>query len=60
MGFKLLRICEVFIAALGGTPVRFTFGIPDIYNKVMSELGLVEGGMSSCLHLRAASQFLGE
>lgn len=40
LGFKLLRTGEVFIAALGGTLVGFTFGMPDICNKAMSELGI--------------------
>lgn len=44
MEFKLLRVVEVLIAAIGGALVGFTYGMTDMYNKTMDGLGLIEGG----------------
>jgi len=51
MEFKLSRVVEVFIAAVGGALVGFTFGMTDMYNKTMGGLGLMEGGTPSYLDI---------
>ena len=51
MEFKLLRVAEVLIAALGGALVGFTYGMIDMYSKTMGGLGLIEGGTPSYLDI---------
>jgi len=51
MEFKLLRVAEVFVAALGGALVGFTYGMTAMYNKTMGGLGLIGGGTPSYLDL---------
>jgi len=41
----------VFIAALGGALVGFTYGMTHMYNKTMDGLGLIEGGTPSYLDI---------
>lgn len=49
MDFKLLRVAEVLVAALGGTLLGFSYGMTDMYNKTVGGLGLIEGGTPSHL-----------
>ncbi len=51
MGFKLLRIAEVFVAALGGAILGFSYGMTDMYSKTLGGLGLIEGGTPSYLDM---------
>ena len=51
MNFKLLRIAEVFVAALGGALLGFSYGMTDMYNKTLGGLGLIEGGTPSYLDI---------
>ncbi len=51
MDSKLIRIAEVFVAALGGALLGFTYGMTDMYSKTMGGLGLIEGGTPSYLDI---------
>lgn len=51
MNFKLLRIAEVFVAALGGALLGFSYGMTGMYNKTLGGLGLIEGGTPSYLDI---------
>lgn len=48
---KLLRFAEVFVAALGGALLGFSYGMTDMYSKTLGGLGLIEGGTPSFLDI---------
>ena len=43
-GFRLLLVVAVFVVALGGVLVGFSFGVRAMYSITMDGLGLIEGG----------------
>ncbi len=51
MYFRLSRIAEVCVAALGGALIGFAYGMADMYSKTMGALGLIEGGTPSYLDI---------